>query len=122
MDRRILVVDDTPDLLDSIREFLRMEGYDVITSVNGKDALEKVALFNPHLIITDLLMPVMDGFALIEHVNNNPLTANIPIIVYSAKPEQESQDRVKALGARAFVIKPSTLEHLLQCVQQLINP
>src|SRR4051812_30651903 len=102
----ILVVDDTPDLRKNITQFLMMEGYETITAINGKDAVEKLSVIIPDLIITDILMPVMDGYTLIEHLKSNQLWKNIPVIVFSAKPEIESRDKVLALGANCFIPKP----------------
>jgi len=122
MAKSILVVDDTPDLLESIREFLVMEGYQVATAVNGQDGLSKLEGMTPDLIITDLLMPVMDGFTFIEHVKENKKLAQIPIIIFSAKPQKENAPRAEALGIKRFIIKPSPLEDLLQSVEELVHP
>ncbi|MFN8342306.1 MAG: response regulator [Cyclobacteriaceae bacterium] len=122
MAKSILVVDDTPDLLESIREFLVMEGYQVATAVNGQDGLSKLESITPDLIITDLLMPVMDGFTFIEHVKENKKLAQIPIIIFSAKPQKENAPRAEALGIKRFIIKPSPLEDLLQSVEELVHP
>lgn len=118
--KRILVVDDTADLLKSIVQVLAMEGYETMAAVNGQDAVDKVREAVPDLVITDLLMPVMDGYTLIETLKANTLWRNIPVIVFSAKPEQESKDKVLAMGAVRFIRKPGTIETILDTIHEVL--
>ena len=118
---RILVVEDTADLLANIIDVLEMEGYSVTSASNGKEALRQLSKVHPNLIITDLLMPVMNGFDLISEIRKNAKMDNIVILVYSAMPAQESEKKVLALGANAYLKKPSTLEALVETVNKLIK-
>ncbi|SKC58104.1 response regulator [Ohtaekwangia koreensis] len=118
--KKILVVDDTADLLKNIVQVLAMEGYETTAAVNGQDAVNKVMQSVPDLVITDLLMPVMDGYTLIETLKSNAAWQHIPIIVFSAKPEQESKDRVLALGAVRFIRKPGTIEMILEGINEVL--
>lgn len=121
MAKLILVVDDTPDLLEGLREFLQMEGYDVVSATNGQEALDVLDAMPVDLIITDLLMPVMDGFQLIRSVKQRDDFRNTPIIVFSAKPRHENVETLLQIGASKFVSKPSDLENILLSVKELIH-
>lgn len=117
----ILVVDDTPDLLSNLQETLLMEGYEVRTATHGEEALQVLHDHPVDLVITDLLMPVMDGFGLIRELKANTKLASIPIIIFSAKPQAEVREQTLALGANRFVTKPSSLDLLLTSVSELVN-
>lgn len=114
-------MEDTADLRNSIAELLRMEAYEVFESSNGEEALQVLATLNPQLIITDLLMPRMNGFDFIQCVRKNQLWNKVPILVFSAMPVQENEKKVLDLGANAYHKKPSTLNALLEEISNLIN-
>jgi DNA-binding response OmpR family regulator len=121
MASHILLVEDTADLRDNISEALSMEGYSVRSSGNGKQAIEQMMVNRPALIITDLLMPEMDGFELIKHIRGVHNWDDIAILVYSAMPPQETEKKVLTLGANLYLKKPSTLEALVDAVQKLTD-
>ena len=79
----LLIVEDNPNVLELLEVTLRFKGYPVITARNGQEALEKIARERPALVITDILMPRMDGYALAHNLRKNPLTIQIPIIFIS---------------------------------------
>ena len=120
MPSRILLVEDTPDLMENIKESLAMEGYEVWAVSNGEKALAAMADANPNLIITDLLMPVMSGFELIKRIRENSDWKKIPILVFSAMPPLENEKKILELGANQYLKKPSTLTTLLDVVQKII--
>jgi CheY-like chemotaxis protein len=120
MKKKILLVDDTPDIVENIREFLVIEDYKVLTALNGVEALAHLEKETPDLIITDLVMPEMDGFELINQLRSNDRYKQIPILVFSAKPVPA--DKLEDLGADKFVLKPSPPETLLVAIDGLINP
>lgn len=122
MKKLILIVDDTPDLLEGLSDFLRMEGFQTLTAANGSEGLHVLGKSPVDLIITDLLMPVMDGMEFVRQVKNNVATTRIPIIVYSAKPEEEIHNHVLTLGANRFIGKPGSLDNLLTAVLELTAP
>jgi CheY-like chemotaxis protein/anti-sigma regulatory factor (Ser/Thr protein kinase) len=82
---RLLVVDDDPQVIDLVRQLLEDEPYEVIAATDGHEALEAIAQHPPHVILLDLLMPRMDGFTVIEHLQRDPQYRQIPIIVLTAK-------------------------------------
>lgn len=121
MIKNILVVEDTPHLLESIVQCLNMEGYSTAQALHGEEALQNLVHIIPDLIITDLLMPVMDGFTLIRKVKANLKWKDIPIIVFSAKTTQEDVHGVMSLGINKMLEKPCSLEIILSSITELIG-
>ena len=121
MAKLILIAEDTPDLLEEIRASLMMEGYDVISTDNGEMALNRLGELLPDLIVTDLRMPVMDGFELIRRVRENPHWSGIPILVFSSMPIHEYEARVSENGANQFLTKPCSMETFLHTVANSLS-
>lgn len=96
--KRVLVVDDEPDVRFILSHILEREGYEVYVAINGAAALELVSGAHPDLIITDLMMPVMDGNELIERLRADPDTATIPIMSLTGNPDS-------SVGADVVVTK-----------------
>ena len=118
---KICLVDDTPDILENFSDFLEMEGYEVWSCKNAKEALQRFHSQRPDLIITDLWMPAMDGLVFIEHVRNNPLVKDVPVIIFSAKAVQDYEDKARSLGVSVFVKKPASLEKILDVINSQLQ-
>ena len=121
MKQKILLVEDTPDVLENLLELLDMEGYEVQGVTNGNEALEKLQTFTPNLIITDLRMPEMDGFTFLKNVKSNPVHNTIPVLVFSANATPENEDKSLHLGAAGFLKKPCNIDRLLEHIQNLLH-
>jgi chemotaxis protein histidine kinase CheA len=120
--KSILVVDDSLPVREIESEILQSEGYIVNTAADGAQALKAAKLKQYDLICTDLNMPVMDGFMLIENIKKNEELSNIPIIVISSKEDAEDQKRAFSLGASRYIVKNSfNNQNLLEAVQELIG-
>jgi|UniRef100_A0A7C4KGF3 CheY-like chemotaxis protein len=118
----ILVVEDVPHVLELLEVTLRFKGYPVITARNGEEALEQVAREKPALIIADILMPRMDGFAMAHHLRKDPLTRQIPIIFLSATyVTPEDKQFALNLGAVRFMEKPIDTEEFLLTVAEILT-
>jgi CheY-like chemotaxis protein len=118
----ILVVEDIPNVLELLDVTLRFKGYPVVCAKNGEEALAQVAKERPALVITDILMPIMDGYTLVQKLRTDPLTRNIPIIFLSATyvtPEDKSF--ALSLGAVRFVEKPIDTEEFLLSVAEVLT-
>lgn len=111
MAAKILLVDDAVEILSLIETILTSQGFQVITAVNGVEALEKVHAEAPDVIITDVMMPEMDGYAFFKELKRNPSTENIPILILTARGKME--DSFLALGAKDFITKPFETDDLL---------
>ena len=118
----ILVVEDIPYLLELIEVTLRFKGYPVVTASNGQEALELITRQHPALVITDILMPKLDGFSLVHRLRSNPKTTDIPIIFLSAT-YVTAEDRAFAisLGVVRFLEKPVDTEEFLLTVAEVLT-
>lgn len=118
----LLIVEDIPDTLKLLDATLKFKGYRVVTAVNGQEALEAIKKERPALVITDILMPKMDGFNLVHRLRINPETRNIPVIFLSATyVAPEDKAFATSIGATRFIEKPIDLESFLQTVADLLT-
>ena len=118
----ILVVEDIPNVLELLEVTLRFQGYEVISARNGQEALDILEKENPALIITDILMPKLDGFALMQKLRRNPKTQNIPVIFLSATyVTPEDRAFAMSLGASRFIEKPIDTEDFLLTIAELMS-
>ena len=114
----ILYVEDNPEHRLMMHTLLTSDGFDVEMARNGIEGMEVIREIPLDLILTDLYMPKMDGFAFIEHVKNNPTTQGIPIIVVSAWPTGDHRQRAFECGALAFVDKPYDTDALVDLIKE----
>lgn len=121
MSSRILLIEDTEDLGEMIRDILSKEGYEVIWAKDGRSGIEFYKHTNPDLIITDLVMPYMDGLEVIRCVREAERAAKIPIIILSAKATPEDQAIGIATGANLYLKKPCSGSLLLSSIQSLLR-
>jgi DNA-binding NarL/FixJ family response regulator len=119
--KRLLLIDDDPNLILLVKDYLEFRGYEVVTAENGREALEVLEQEIPDMIICDVMMPEMDGYALVEHVRQDPRTNWIPVLFLSAKGQ--SQDRVRGLstGADVYMVKPFEPEELVAQVESSLK-
>lgn len=119
--RRLLLIDDDPNLILLVKDYLEFRGYEVVTAENGREALEVLEHDLPDMIICDVMMPEMDGYSLVRHVREDPRTDWIPVLFLSAKGQ--SQDRVKGLntGADVYMVKPFEPEELVAQVESSLK-
>jgi PAS domain S-box-containing protein len=113
----VLAVDDREDEIYYLQTLLTAAGFEVMTAANGRDALEKATIRPPDLLITDILMPVMDGFSLCRHWRNEPRLRAIPFIFYTATyTDPRDEEFALSLGADLFVTKPKDPDVLLRLI------
>jgi CheY-like chemotaxis protein len=117
----ILIVEDVPDILRLLEETLKFKGYRAVTAFNGQEALEKIQQERPRLIITDIMMPKLDGFGLVHRLRINPETREIPVIFLTAT-YVAMEDKAFALniGATRFIEKPVNFDQFLGTIQELL--
>ncbi|NOY06488.1 MAG: response regulator [Chlorobi bacterium] len=123
--KRALVVDDEPGILSLCSTLLRRAGYEVVEARNGRQALEIIQEKKPDVIFLDLMMPLMDGFALCEKVKHNPGTSDIVIAVISALHTDVDMEYAFSLGANFYFPKPvfhkKFLNEILPRIEQALN-
>ncbi|MBD1911202.1 MULTISPECIES: response regulator transcription factor [unclassified Leptolyngbya] len=119
--KRLLLIDDDPNLILLVKDYLEFRGYQVDTAENGQEALDLLQGETPDMIICDVMMPQMDGYSFVEHVRKDPRTSWIPVLFLSAKGQ--SQDRVKGLniGADVYMVKPFEPEELVAQVESSLK-
>ncbi len=117
--RRVLVVDDDPGILDILQIALQAAGYDVMVARNGLEALDRAGEELPHLMLVDLMMPVMDGWELVRECRGRNSLAAVPIIILSAAREIERERAT--LGVEAALAKPFDLTRLLTEVSTWVS-
>jgi CheY-like chemotaxis protein len=122
MNGPILVVEDVPNILELLDVTLRFKGYPVATASNGEEALELVSKKEPALVITDIMMPKMDGYTLAFNLRRKPETSHIPIIFLSATyVTPEDKAFAMSLGAVRFLEKPVDTEDFLLTVAEVLT-
>ena len=104
----VLVIDDEPDSLEVATRLLKHYGATVMTAANGQEGLELVKTGRPTLIISDLSMPVLDGWGLIYELNRNRTTCDIPVIALTAHAMSGDRERALSAGFRNYLTKPLT--------------
>lgn len=118
----ILVVEDVTHIRELLEVTLRFKGYPVMTARDGSEALEKIATKRPVLVITDILMPRLDGFALAQRLRRDPKTRDLPIVFLSATYiTPEDKEFALSLGATHFIEKPVDTEEFLLTIGEIIT-
>ncbi|WP_348823825.1 response regulator transcription factor [Flavobacterium aestuarii] len=118
---KILLVDDEPDILEIVGYNLAQEGYQIVTAVNGKDAIEKARKEIPSLIIMDVMMPEMDGMEACENIRKIPELNNVIITFLTARNEDYSQVAGFDAGADDYITKPIKPKLLVSKVKALLR-
>jgi CheY-like chemotaxis protein len=117
--REILIVDDDPDIRDALGECLRYEGYDVHAAADGRDALDRLEFgLKPDVILLDLMMPVLNGFDVLEALKKRPEWRTIPVVVVSANRGYQAEDLDGAVG---ILRKPVNVDRLIAVVEQAVT-
>lgn len=118
----LLVVEDVPDILVLLVETLKFKGYTVVTATNGEEALDIISRERPALIITDILMPKMDGFSLVHRLRLNPSTRTIPVVFLSATYiAPEDKEFALTIGVTRFIEKPVNLDEFFPLIEELLT-
>jgi len=118
--KKILVVEDDPDLVELLTFNLRASGFAVGTAGDGVDALKKARTIVPDLILLDLMLPELDGFAVGEILRRDPVTAAIPIIIVTAISSQLARLTGLGAGANDYITKPFSPKQLMSRVKEML--
>ncbi len=121
MSDRILVVDDDPDILGFVKANLEREGFEIEVAASGPEALELATQRPPALVLLDVMMPGMDGLTTLRHLRNDVPTANVPVVMLTAKPQAAERVKGLDLGADDYITKPFEVEELVARVRSVIR-
>jgi DNA-binding response OmpR family regulator len=116
---RVLVVDDDEVIRQLIAVNLTLEGFDVVTAVDGKDCLEKVVEANPDVITLDVMMPRLDGWVTATQLRRNPETAGIKVVLITARAQEDDRSRGRQIGVDAYLTKPFDPAEMIRVVREL---
>ena len=105
---KILLVEDSKVIQQMYRNKLIFEQFNVLTADNGMEAIKILSQEKPDLILLDLMMPIMDGYKVLQVVKTDPRLANIPVLVFSAKGQSEEVEKALNLGAAGYIVKATT--------------
>lgn len=118
----ILVVDDEPDLLALLVEQLQALGHEVAVAHDGAEGLREATARRPDLLLTDVIMPFMDGPEMLEKLRAQPETRDIPVIALTALTDARTRARLSSLGVERFLGKPYTLRELAAHIMAAVSP
>ncbi|PQV63201.1 two-component system response regulator [Abditibacterium utsteinense] len=121
MAKRILAVDDEKHILRLVQINLEKAGYEVVTASNGREALESVAAQKPALIVMDVMMPEMDGLEALQTLKNDAATADIPVVMLTAKAQDADVFQGWQSGADLYLTKPFNPIELLTFVKRILS-
>jgi DNA-binding NarL/FixJ family response regulator len=117
----ILIADDDPGIRLSVSDYLELSGYSVLAAKNGQEALKLVEEYQPHLVVTDIAMPNMDGYELVRRVRQRPVFRLLPVIFLTAHTATKERIRGYQMGCDAYLAKPFDLEELGAVVRNLLE-
>jgi len=115
----ILIVEDELSIASLLRDMLEDEGYTVLLARDGREALDILGTHKPALVLTDMMMPILDGLALCRAIQANPAYQAIPVVIMSAIIDPPAADGCRASG---FLNKPFDLQHLVDTISNVIGP
>jgi DNA-binding response OmpR family regulator len=118
---KILVVDDEEHIVMILKDSLEFSGFQVVTALDGQEALVSVAKEHPELIVLDIGMPKMDGWEVCRRLKSDAATKNIPIIILTAYAQTSDQKKGAQLGADRFITKPCDLTYLVEEINALLS-
>jgi DNA-binding response OmpR family regulator len=118
---KILIVDDEPDLVQTLQDRLEMNGYIIVTASNGKEGLEKAAQEKPDIILLDVIMPIMDGLEMLEALRKHPEVKNCAVIMLTARSQRQDIVRAKTCGIEDYTVKPFDLSELIEKIENVLG-
>ncbi len=121
MTLRILAIDDSRTIREMLRSSLEAAGFAVITAEDGIEGLERFNENDPDVIITDVNMPRLDGFGVIERIRSGPRRTRVPILVLTTESANELKERARKAGATGWIVKPFDDERLISAIRRIAS-
>jgi two-component system, OmpR family, alkaline phosphatase synthesis response regulator PhoP len=118
---KILIVDDEPNIVRTLKDRLEMNDYNVITGSNGREGLDKAIEEKPDIILLDVIMPLMDGLEMLEALRRNSECDGISVIMLTARSQTQDIARAKACGIEDYIVKPFDLSELLEKIESVVE-
>ena len=118
---KVMVIDDSKTIRRTAETLLKNVGCEVITAIDGFDALAKIVDHHPHIIFVDIMMPRLDGYQTCALIKNNQTFKNVPVIMLSSKDGLFDKARGRIVGSEQYLTKPFTKEELLGAIRTYVN-
>ncbi len=119
---RVLLIDDDQTNLDFMRQLLRLEGHELIWAADGEQGLALLRQLRPDLIICDVIMPHLGGYAVLETVRADPQLSGVPVLLFSAAMDEEARAMGMRRGATEVIAKPFDLPQLRNAIRRCLGP
>ena len=119
MGKRVLVMEDEPNIIEAIKFFLSRDGWEVFTHSNGHDALEAVDRRAPDLLILDVMLPGRSGYEILRELRAQERWAKLPVLILTARGQTKDREMAAAAGASRFMTKPFSNTDILEAVREL---
>ena len=117
--RKVLIVDDEPNIVTALEFLLKRSGYDVRQAGNGAEALEQIDSYRPDVVLMDVMMPVLSGYEVVQRMRERPELAQIKIVMLSAKGSEAEVSKGLSLGADLYITKPFSTQELVAAIDRL---
>jgi len=122
MNKRVLVIEDEPNIIEAISFILSREGWDVKTHSNGHDAMDAVGSRAPDLLILDVMLPGKSGFDILQELRDDVAMAELPVLMLTARGQVKDRETAERCGANRFMTKPFSNSDVLTAVRELMGP
>jgi DNA-binding response OmpR family regulator len=119
--KRILIVDDEPNIVTSLEFLMRREGFEVDIAADGEQALRAVGRIVPDLVLLDIMLPRLNGFEVCEKLRSDPRSSHVKIVMLTAKGRDTDVEKGMALGADLYVTKPFSTKELVERIRQMLD-
>ena len=120
MGKRVLVIEDEPNIIEAINFILSRDGWSVDTHSNGHDAVDVVLAKAPNLVILDVMLPGRSGYDILKDLRAHPQTAQFPVLMLTARGQNKDRDMAQRLGASRFMTKPFSNAEVLEALRSLV--
>lgn len=121
MGKRVLVIEDEPNITEAIKFFLSRDGWEVFTHSNGHDALEAVDRRGPDLLILDVMLPGKSGYEILRELRDTVDGKALPVLILTARGQAKDREMAEAAGANRFMTKPFSNTDILEAVRELME-
>lgn len=119
--KKILIVDDEPNIVMSLEYTFKKNNFEVFIARDGQEALDILKTQLPDVIILDVMMPMVDGFATLEHIKKDKRLQHCKVIFLSAKNKEKDIEKGLSLGANLYVVKPFSIKKLVEQVNEVLD-
>jgi chemosensory pili system protein ChpA (sensor histidine kinase/response regulator) len=121
MGTKILIADDSATVRHLILKFLDGEGYDIITTSDSANVVDLIHEINPDLVISDIMMPGMDGYTFVRHIRKENPKESLPVIIMSTKSKESMEDLFLSYGISGYLQKPFDKEQLISMIKNVLE-